>query len=67
VIPVREITQDDLLTELRKRVSVTTQKAVADELGISPMYMNDLLRGRRDISERIAEKMGYRKVFRKIA
>ena len=47
----------------------SSQKDVADQLGIVRSTLSDLLNGRLDISERIAESMGYRReiVFRKAA
>jgi transcriptional regulator with XRE-family HTH domain len=40
-----------------------TAKAAAKEMGISPQYLSDLLRGRRDIPDRIAEFLGFRKTI----
>jgi len=58
---------DDLMRELRGRVGKATQTAVAAELGVSLQHLNDLLMGRRKMSERVAAAMGYRMevVFRK--
>lgn len=36
-----------------------TQRAAADALGISPVYLSDVLNGRRDIAA-LAERLGYR-------
>ena len=40
-------------------ISHGTQKDAADALGISTQYLNDLLRGRRNVSEEIASKFGF--------
>lgn len=39
-----------------------SQKKAAERLGISPQYLNDILRGRREISEAVANKYGLRRV-----
>lgn len=61
--------QAELLEELHALVAESSQTAVAAQLGLSVSMVNDLLRGRRDISERIAEAMGYSReiIFRKRA
>lgn len=43
------------------------QKDVAERLGISPQYLCDVLKGRRDISAHLAERLGYERIvaFRK--
>ena len=38
------------------------QTNTAKRLGISPQYLNDVIRGRRDISDEMARKFGYRRV-----
>ena len=37
-----------------------SQKAVAEQLGITPAYLNDILRERTHVSENIANKLGFR-------
>jgi plasmid maintenance system antidote protein VapI len=61
--------QEQLLEDLRKEVSGSTQTAVADKYGISRSMVNEILSGRRDISQHIAEVLGYKRenMFRKIA
>lgn len=39
-----------------------SQKAVADDLGISQAYLGDVLRGRRGVGEKMAEKLGWEKI-----
>ena len=39
-----------------------SQQALAEQLGISTQYLNDVLNGRRDITQRFAEKFGYLRV-----
>jgi hypothetical protein len=50
----------DNLTDLVERSG--TQTALARDLGISGVYLCDILHGRRGISEKLAGKMGWRKV-----
>ena len=58
----------DLIQMLRSRARQSSQKQVAAELGISPQFLNDLLWGRKEITPRVAEVMGYRRevVFVKV-
>jgi len=62
-------TQSELVQELRDRSRLSTQKAVAEELGIHPTFLSDVLKGKRDISANLAERMGFQRevVFRKVA
>jgi len=66
---MKEITESELIEKLRKRASESTQRAVAQELGISIQMLNDLLHGRRQVSDRLASVLGFerRVVFRKVA
>lgn len=58
-------TEGDLLTRLRARLDGPGGKdALAIELGLTPFQLTSILRGRRPLSEAIAEKLGYRKVAR---
>lgn len=36
-----------------------SSKAAADALGISPQYWSDIVRGRRDLSDNVLEKLGF--------
>ena len=69
VIVTQQYNVEQLMSELRERVSKSTQVAVAAELGVSFQHVNDLLAGRRNMSERVAGAMGYTReiVFRKKA
>jgi transcriptional regulator with XRE-family HTH domain len=49
----------DVIRILERRVEQAgSQKQAADELGISTQYLNDLLRGRRQPSDNVLEKLG---------
>lgn len=41
-----------------------TQSAAAKAWGVSPQFLNDIIRGRRAPSRRIMYLLGYRKVIR---
>ena len=56
------VTALDLIEGLRLRAAWKKQKNVAAELGISPQFLSDLLRGRKEITPRVAEAMGYRRM-----
>ena len=51
-----------LLNILRKRTNGKTQREVAEELGISPTYLCDILSGKRNISNNLAKKLGFSKI-----
>ena len=70
MVPVRrEYNAEYVIEELRLRCSASSQAAVARELGISLQHVNDLLNGRRKMSDRVAQALGYRReiVFRRSA
>jgi DNA-binding transcriptional regulator YdaS (Cro superfamily) len=39
-----------------------SQAAAAQALGIGPSYFGDLLRGRRNVSDRVLTKLGLRRI-----
>ena len=45
-------------------VMAGSQKKFAAMMGVSPQYINDIIRDRRDISEGIAKKLGFIKEIR---
>ena len=48
-----------LIEELRERSKKSSQKHVAEEIGITPQFLSDVLSGRREVTSRIANAMGY--------
>jgi len=58
------IMSDDLaMQELKRRVqNKGSQQAVAEELEITPAYLSDILKGRRDLSDNILFKLGFVKI-----
>jgi predicted transcriptional regulator len=63
------VTTRQIVQLLRNAVKMRSQREVADDLGLSPAFVCDVLKGRREVTERLARKMGYRKVveFEKVA
>lgn len=59
----------DLLKMLWEMVRGTSQKQVADQLGLSRAMLNDVLHGRRYMTERLAEAMGFKRevIYRRAA
>jgi transcriptional regulator with XRE-family HTH domain len=61
------ITEQQLTQLLRLAVERNgSQKVVASRLGISPQYLNDILRGRREPGEKVLKALGYRREVRYI-
>lgn len=54
--------EHDLLDQITDRVLDSSQRQVAAELGISTAWLNDVLRGRRSISDHLAERLGWKRV-----
>lgn len=48
-----------LLQDLQLRCSVANQRSVAQELAVSPSFLNDVLKGRRALTDNLARAMGY--------
>jgi antitoxin component HigA of HigAB toxin-antitoxin module len=40
-----------------------TQRAAAEILGISQVYLSDILNGRRFVSDELARRLGYRRII----
>lgn len=64
-------TQEELHLELRGMVLKSTLTTVAKQLAVSVPFLHDVLKGRRNLTDKVAEAMGYRKevvvVYRKVA
>ncbi len=50
------------ITTLRKMCATRSQASVAAELGVSPQYLNDVLKERRDPGDSILGPMGLERV-----
>ena len=60
----KDLTQADMIGILKMLTSKASQRQVAKHFGISAAYINDIINGRRDVSEAVAAKLGYtRKVL----
>jgi plasmid maintenance system antidote protein VapI len=53
---------NEALLELRRRVKESTQKDAAKSLKVTPQFICDVLKGRREISETLAKRLGYKRV-----
>lgn len=58
VYPLSEVIEDIQQLVL----SLSTQKAVARHLHISPQYLGDVLRGRREPGPALLKRLGWKKV-----
>jgi plasmid maintenance system antidote protein VapI len=66
----RFLQEQDLRKELIRLLKQKgSQSSLAREIGISSSYLNDVLRGKRQITERIAGHLGYKRsiVFTRIS
>jgi len=52
----------EIRAELKRRCRLSTQAAVARELGISPAHLSDLLRGNRSPGPKVLKKLGIERV-----
>jgi len=62
---MRYYTKGEVLKALRERMDGkrgTTQKAVAERLGFSAQFINDVLGGRRDVTDALASSLGFHKL-----
>lgn len=53
-------THNEIIAELKRRVADSSLRKVGTELGVSASYVHDILNNRRNISQRMATKLGYR-------
>ena len=55
--------RSDLKKDLLELVNkMSTQKALAEKIGISEQYLTDILKGRREMGPRVIAFLGYEKV-----
>ncbi len=54
---------EDVWYMIVKKLNDKTQKEVAEELGVSPAYLNDYLHFRREPGPKLLEALGLRKVI----
>jgi transcriptional regulator with XRE-family HTH domain len=56
----KHLTQDEVLTHLRAIVKTRTQASLADEIGISRSFMNEVIKGTRPPTGKILDHLGLR-------
>lgn len=60
---INQYSQDAVVIMIEAMVNrAGSQKKLAEQLGISTAYLNDVLRHRRDISAELAKKLGLRRI-----
>jgi plasmid maintenance system antidote protein VapI len=52
-------TENDIVELIRAEVAASSLTETAARLGVSISYVSDLVRGTRNVSERIAEELGF--------
>lgn len=58
----KQFKYDDVVAEFNRVVEAhPTKKAAADALGISPQYLQDLIKGSRPLTELVWEPLGFSK------
>jgi hypothetical protein len=60
-------TAEEIIEMIRREVAASTQTAVAKSIGVSGVYLSEILKGTRPLSDRVASHYGFQKevVFRK--
>jgi predicted transcriptional regulator len=56
---MKSYTAQYVLEELNRRVSYRSQKLVAADLGFTPQFINDIIKQRRLLSDKLAESLGF--------
>jgi plasmid maintenance system antidote protein VapI len=63
--PSQEITHDEILKIIKEMVSKWgTQKELADHLGISNAYLNDIIHEKQAVSDKVARRLGYKRIIK---
>ena len=57
----RTFTSEDVLSAIWAECNKSSQKAVAERIGVSAPYLSDILLGKRPISDLVAEAFGFEK------
>lgn len=60
-----EISEQQFLEKLRKRIGRKSIRSMAAKWGISPAYLSDVLAGKRGAGDGVANPMGYNAVVRR--
>lgn len=61
----QEITEEEIKGVIEQMVKAWgSQRKVADHLGISAAFLSDIIHGNRPVSNKVAQKLGYKKVVK---
>ena len=65
----KTFTDEQVIEELRAIARNSTQSAVAKEIGVSEVYVSEILNGKRPVGPKVLQFLGYTRetVIRKIA
>lgn len=55
------VTDAEVLADLRQRVELDGSRTIATALAVTSQYVRMVLNGKRELSEELALKLGYRK------
>lgn len=58
------VTSDAVLEEMRGIIAKSTLRKVAQQRGMSPAYLSDVMLERRGISAEVAKKFGFERIVK---
>ena len=59
----KRLSLQDVVAQLRKQANEAgSQKLLAEKMGVTPQYITDILKGRREPGEAVLKPLGLRKV-----
>ena len=66
---LKQCTHEQLIEELGRRAQESSMTEIARQVGVSVVYISEILRGKRPMSDRVAEHLGYERlvIYRKRA
>ena len=59
---MKSYTEAEMIALLRQKADARSQTQVAEEIGFTKQFINDVLNGRRDFSANLALAMGFEKL-----
>lgn len=62
VLEIEVLTDHDVMLLVKQRLKGTTQKQLADKLGVSAAYLNDYLHFRREPGAKLLDGLGLKRV-----
>jgi predicted transcriptional regulator len=64
IVPeMKALTQSDIVAMLRKKQGESTQRELAEQIGVSQAYLSDVFLGRRDPGPAILQYLGIEKAY----